>query len=414
MIKSTPTVLVIGLTWPEPNATAAGVRMLQLLTLFREDGYAITLASTAGRLAEHTALQALGVEMVSITLNSSSFDDFIRALQPEIVVFDRFLTEEQFGWRVAEHCPLALRILDTEDLHSLRAAREAAHGKGIPFATEQWMEHEKTLREVASIMRCDLSLIISDFELELLQEEAKISEHLLMYLPFFSEVEKQGNAALGFGQRQDFMFIGGGKHAPNVDAILHLKKELWPQIKDQISDANLHIFGAYLPQHILTCHNPKEGFLVHGKAESVQIVMERARICLAPLRFGAGIKGKLWQAMQYGLPSVTTPIGAEGMHGTLPWNGTIAQSDAEFVEAAVALYTQTNLWEKAQKNGYRLLEERCNKSLWAPAFLQRLKTVQQHLGPHRSANLMGRLLQHQAFQSTKYLSKWIALKNKDH
>jgi len=407
-------VLIIGLTWPEPKATAAGVRMLQLMEVLKKNDCTITFATTAIKPHGHGDEHALGVETVSIELNSTTFDNFIGKLQPQIVVFDRFLTEEQFGWRVVEHCPNALRILDTEDLQSLRTARQEAVQKGIPFTTSIWLNHGKTLREVASILRCDLSLIISDFELELLQEHAKISAHLLMHLPFFSEVEKEEKKAYGFRQRGDFLFMGGGKHAPNIDAILYLKKELWPSIKHQLPRAALNIYGAYLPQSILDLHNPKEGFLVHGRAESAPAVMEKARVCLAPLRFGAGIKGKLWQAMQCGTPSVTTPIGAEGMHGGLPWNGTVAQTDEEFVEAAVALYTNASLWEESQKNGQRLLEERYNIDIWPQAFIERLKEVQHQLAANRSANLMGRLLHHHAFQSTKYLSKWIALKNKDH
>jgi hypothetical protein len=412
MKNAAPKLLVIGLMWPEPRATAAGVRMCQLLSLFVENGFLVTLASAASLPEHNTDWQALGIETVAIQLNSSTFDDFLGNLQPNIVLFDRFLTEEQYGWRVNEHCPKAIRILDTEDLHSLRTARQEAHKKNMPFTTSMWMGDDKTLREVASILRCDLSLIISSFEMKLLQEGPKISHDLLMHLPLFVEEQNVMHAYPNFEERHDFIFIGGGKHAPNVDAIIYLKKSLWPKIKKQIPKAVLFIYGAYLPQHILDFHDPKEGFLVKGWIDNVSEVLPFARVCLAPLRFGAGIKGKLLDAMKYGTPSVTTPTGAEGMHGNLPWNGQVAQSEAEFVTGAVALYLNKGLWQKSQENGYKLLRERYDKNQWGCALLQRIETIRENITEHRYSNFMGRLLQHHTLQSTKYMSKWIALKNK--
>ena len=117
-------LLVIGSVWPEPSTTAAGCRMQQLLGAFLRFGYKITFASTASRTEYSLDLEKVGVAEVTIQLNHSSFDDFIKKLLPTIVIFDRFMIEEQFGWRVAEFAPKALRILNTEDLHALRKARE--------------------------------------------------------------------------------------------------------------------------------------------------------------------------------------------------------------------------------------------------------------------------------------------------
>src|SRR6218665_3183287 len=114
--------LVIGYVWPEPKSSAAGTRMVELVQLLLHMGYQVTFASAAA-LSEHRFdLKSIGVEEKPIALNCSSFDDFVRELQPALVLFDRFFTEEQFGWRVENTCPDALRILDTEDLHSLRNA----------------------------------------------------------------------------------------------------------------------------------------------------------------------------------------------------------------------------------------------------------------------------------------------------
>ena len=117
-------VLVIGYVWPEPRSSAAGGHMMQILETFLTQGWDITFSSPAA-LGEHKAdLQVLGIKECAIELNNSSFDDFVRELAPDIVLFDRFMMEEQFGWRVEKCCPDALRVLETSDLQSLRDARQ--------------------------------------------------------------------------------------------------------------------------------------------------------------------------------------------------------------------------------------------------------------------------------------------------
>ena len=151
-------LLIIGLVWPEPKSTAAGCRMLQLINQFLKQGFDITFASTASKTAQSFPLDTLGVNAISIELNSGSFNEFITSLHPSIVLFDRFVTEEQFGWRVAQQCPGALRILDTEDFHGLRKGREDALKANQTFHLDH-LQNDTTKREIASIYRCDLSLI---------------------------------------------------------------------------------------------------------------------------------------------------------------------------------------------------------------------------------------------------------------
>ena len=108
-------LVIIGLVVPEPASTAAGTRMLQLIDLFRERNYEITFLTSAGNIEFSEK-----IDFQKIEINDSSFDELINNLDPDIVLFDRFVTEEQFGWRVSENCPQALKILDTQDLHFLR------------------------------------------------------------------------------------------------------------------------------------------------------------------------------------------------------------------------------------------------------------------------------------------------------
>ena len=407
-------VFIIGYVWVEPNSSAAGSRMLQLIELFLHLGYKVIFGSPAQKTMHKFDLTSLGVEEVSIALNHESFNVYIKNLQPEIVLFDRFMMEEQFGWRVSENSPKSLRILDTEDLHFLRKTREEALKKNTPFQKDMLLKSDLAKREIASIYRCDLSLIISSFEMDLLQDFFKIDNSILYHLPFllnfFSTFDKQGISP--FEKRHNFMFIGNFLHRPNVDAVLLLKERCWKSIKEQLPEAELHIYGAYETQQIKQLHNPQEGFLIKGYASSSSEIFQKAKVLLAPLRYGAGIKGKLTEAMENGTPSITTSIGAEGMHGALPWNGAIADDLDLFVREAVALYTDRVKWQIAQENGFDIINTLYSKDVLTASFSNNLNVLLENIEEHRNKNFMGSLLQYHSLKRTKYMSKWIEEKNK--
>ncbi|MFM9825226.1 glycosyltransferase family 4 protein, partial [Flavobacterium sp.] len=155
-----------------------------------------------------------------------------------------------------------------------------------------------------------------------------------------------------------------------------------------------------------------EGFYIMGRANDAQEVVRNARVVLAPLRFGAGIKGKLVEAMQCGTPSVTTPIGAESIFGDLPWNGFITDEIQPFADNAVELYQNKILWQIAQENGFQIINKRFLKSLFANDFIEHILKTQTQLKQYRLDNFIGALLRHHSMTSTKYMSRWIEEKNK--
>lgn len=406
-------LLVIGHQWPDSTASAAGSRMMQLIKMFDEEGYEITFSCTAQTNETTSLLESLGIKTQTILLNHSSFDEFLKKINPDTVLFDRFMMEEQFGWRVAEACPNALRMLDTEDLHFLRKARQIALKDRNEIDTSL-LQNELAKREIASIYRCDLSLIISETEMEILTEQFQVSEKLLHYIPFLlDEISEEKQEKLPqFSERNNFIFIGNFLHAPNVDAVLYLKKHIWSQFRDELPKAELHIYGAYATQQIQELHNIKEGFLIKGKAQEVASVMREAKVNLAPLRFGAGLKGKLLEAMLYGTPSVTSSVGVEGMCGDLPFSGFIEDDAKQFIEAAIRLYVSEEIWKEFQQNGYEILTKRFQKKTFKNSFFETIKQLQKQLKLHRQQNFIGQLLQHHSMQSTKFMSKWIEEKNK--
>ena len=406
-------LVIIGTVWPEPTSTAAGTRMLQIIEVFQKENYKITFLSSASKGENSFDLANIGVQTKSIQLNDSSFDVLITELNPTIVLFDRFMMEEQYGWRVAEYCPNALRILDTEDLHFLRKARETAFKQNRDLVFEDYIS-DVFKRELASIYRCDLNLIISEFEMQLLTETFKVDHSILHYLPFMVEglTEKVFNSIQKFEERKHFASIGNFLHEPNWQTVLQLKK-LWKSIKKALPEAEMHIYGAYVSEKAKQLHNDKEGFIIKGRAESVEKVFNSAKVLLAPIPYGAGLKGKLLESMQLGLPNVTTIVGAEAMHGNLDWNGFIINSDEEFIEKAIELYQNEELWNTAQKNGIELVNQRFEKSLFETDFITKTNELLSNLNSHRNQNFLGQILLHQTMQSTKFMSRWIELKNKN-
>ena len=322
-------------------------------------------------------------------------------------MFVGFMIEEQYGWRVMENCPNSLRILDTEDLHFLRKAREVAFKQNRELVFDDYISYTFK-REMASIYRCDLTLLISEHEMQLATETFKIDASLLHYLPFLSE--EINPIVPNFEERNHFISIGNFLHEPNWQTVLQLKKQ-WKSIKKQLPEAELHVYGAYVSEKAKQLHNEKEGFLIKGRAESVADVYSKAKVLLAPIPYGAGLKGKLFEAMQLGLPSITTKMGAEGMNGNLDWNGFISSDENNFIEKAVELYNDKSLWETAQKNGYEIIEKRFKKELFESDFMNQVANLQENLKTHRNQNFFGQILQHQSLQSTKYMSKWIEAKN---
>ncbi|WP_448211732.1 glycosyltransferase [Colwellia sp. MEBiC06753] len=403
-------LLIIGWVWPEPNSSAAGSRMLQLIELFQQQNYQITFASPAQPTEHMVDLADIGVACQEITLNCDSFDDFIIALNPDAVMYDRYMMEEQFGWRVAKNCPNALRILDTEDLQSLRNARHQSF-KQTGDLSQVDLATDLAIREVAAIYRSDLTIMISPAEVALLQTHYQVPASLLLYLPFLYSQAQLTREPVAYSDREHFISIGNFRHAPNWDAVLWLKQQIWPRIRKALPQAQLHIYGAYPPKKATDLHCEKSGFLVKGWAQDAFDVMTKARVCLAPLRFGAGMKGKLADAMLCGTPSVTTDIGAEGMTTEHGWAGAIANSADDISDAAIALYNDEKTWQQASALAEINRQQLFAMPEFSRSFVDSLNTISNNLAQHRQQNFIGLMLNHHSHRSTQFMSQWIAAKN---
>ena len=405
-MRSTVHCLIIGKVWPEPSSTAAGRRTADIIRSLQAAGTHVSFACGA-KPSEHSLdLDALGVASHTVQPNDSAFDTWIAELAPDVVVFDRFMIEEQFGWRVEKACPQALRVLDTSDLHCLREARQTQLKQGGALD----LYNEIALREVAAIHRSDLTLMISEFEMEVLRTQFDIPQAQIAYWPFGLEL---GDSKFQeFEARQHFIMIGSFMHPPNVDAARWCKQAIWPLIRKALPEAELHCYGSYGDKYQGELHAPKAGFHYKGRAENALATMANYRVNLAPLRYGAGLKGKVFDGFQTCTPTVTTPIGAEGIVGELDWGCAISADPLQFAEAAIEIYANAEQWSHVQAQGQRIARERFDAAMWQPQLPQLLESALSNLTENRHQHFTGRMLRHHHHRSTEFMSRWIEAKNR--
>jgi glycosyltransferase involved in cell wall biosynthesis len=193
--------------------------------------------------------------------------------------------------------------------------------------------------------------------------------------------------------------------------VIYLYREIWPKIRKAQSGAEWHIYGAYLPQNIKQLHHPQKGIVVKGRADQVLQTMSSYKVMLAPLRFGAGLKGKYVDAMRSGTPSVTTEIGAEGIASSSEWPGFVENGSDEFAAKSVELYQNQQLWISKQQLAIKVLKQ-FDIKLYIDHFKVVLQDQYKHLKSKRTKNIVGELLKHHRHRSTKFMSLWIEEKNK--
>ena len=393
--------LWIGYVWPEEQSSAAGVRTLELIRYLVKNGQEIHFVSAAKNEKNAPALAELGVKTHPVLLNHSSFDQLVEELAPEIVVYDRFISEEQFGWRVRKSAPQAMSILDTQDLHFLRRARQ----KG----SQEYLGDD-FYREMASILRCDQTLLVSDYEESFLKYEVNLESDLLETVPIGYMVSPL--AATPFEERKNFCWLGNFQHQPNQDGLRVFLNEVWPLIFQKKPDAEIHVYGAYMTQEFSERNNPKKGIHMKGWVKDPLEMLAKHRVNLAPLRFGAGTKGKVTQGWSAGTPVITTSIGSEGLVRGGRFAGSIVSLDTpeSFAEACISLHEDQTDWQAKHEMGISLIQKYFNPDQIGERFLTKVIQLQAKLEEHRKKHWMSSLLNLQSLRSNEYFSRWIEAK----
>lgn len=274
---------------------------------------------------------------------------------------------------------------------------------------------------MAAIHRADLVLLVSHFEKDLLTRYLGISHNKLEVAPFYYQniphtTWKSYKAKIGFSM------IGHFKHPPNRDAIHWMKRDIWPKIKKLMPSASIDIFGAHPDKSDMLLSDPSSGFRVVGplKAEELTSRLQRARVNLAPLRYGAGIKGKITENWYSGTPTVTTSIGSESMTSYLrqsdsggvaqTFGGEVADSAESFARAAVGLYIDPTRWHRARGAGYEILTHNFNNSINSPLLQDALWRVVEEREAIRDQNLVGSILWSAGYRYNEMFGRFVQMK----
>ncbi|WP_022700436.1 glycosyltransferase [Oceanicaulis alexandrii] len=342
----TKRVLFIDMTTPEPQHDAGSLVAVETMRALQALGYKVTFVPVDNFLwtkAYSAPLQAMGVETIYHPFYSR-FEPFItaRGAEFDLVIVHRFAAAERVMGALRTHAPQAKIAFMPADLHFLREHREAELADD---ALAQDSAAQTKLRELAIIRAADAVLPHSDTEIALLDEEAP--ETPAFKLPLIYDPEP---IAAGFHRREGIGFLGGFGHPPNVDAVDWFLSDVWPEVRAQKPDARFVLAGSKMPDRFKALDG-KNGVKVLGFVETVDIFFSEVRASVAPLRYGAGAKGKVAASLALGTPCITTPIGAEGM-GLTPGVDVLVSEDAKgFVRHILAMLDDENRWNDVRQAG---------------------------------------------------------------
>lgn len=350
--ESGPRLLVLDLLTPTPDRDSGSVDAFFQMRLAIDLGFRVTFIPVVDLawLPRYTAdLQRLGVECL-YRPHESSVATHLQEVgaRYDAVTISRLATAEQWMELVRRECRHARVLFNTVDLHFLREARQAEVEKDALLARQAGLTRTA---EIQAMRRADATLAISAAEVDLLRRE--VPGIRCFHLPLIMAID--GRADTPFEQRRDLFFIGGYKHRPNVDAVVHFVRQIWPAIAARLPDARFHIVGSDPPPEVLALTG--ERVSVSGFVPDASSFFNECRLSLAPLRFGAGLKGKVGRSFGYGCPVVATSLAVEGMDLAEDEGALVANDDLAFADAAVRAYTDPALWHRLSVGGRAYFEK---------------------------------------------------------
>jgi hypothetical protein len=247
---------------------------------------------------------------------------------------------------VIRHCPDARIVFNTVDLHFLREERAAqlAGDRVAMYAAAAIRE-----REIHVARMADATIVVSSAEKAILEQAAPGAR--VYWCPLMQDVVGRSN---GFAERSGVAFIGGYRHHPNMDAVEYFLDEIWPAVRAELPDVQFFAIGADMPSQLR--ERADGGFVAVGHVDDLRPWLERVRLTVAPLRYGAGVKGKVLSSLAHGVPCIMTAIGAEGMDAVEA--GSVTAEDARsFAEQVIRLHQDGVAWERYSDAAMRWIDD---------------------------------------------------------
>ena len=331
-------ILVIDEWVPQRDKDAGSLRMHIMLLLLKDLGHRVSLfpRNRAGWEPYTSDLQRAGIEV----LHSLDFAAMARGRPGffDTVIISRPQPALELMPLVREHFPAAAVIYDTVDLHHVRELREARY-----LDSGHRRQDDASTRELEQMAAADVTVAVTEVEAEVIRNLVPTATTAIIPTIHEHVAEEQP----GFETRSGLLFVGSFQHTPNLDAALFTIKHVLPRVRKSVP-AQLWLVGSNPPAVLTALRSPE--IIVTGYVDRVEPFLAQARVFLAPLRFGAGMKGKIGQAMAHGVPVVTTPIGAEGMGLVDGVHALIREDEAGLAEAVVRLYEDAELWTTLATN----------------------------------------------------------------
>ncbi len=338
-------LLIVDEAVPQPDRDSASVRLFNLMRLLRQEGAHVVFLATeqgdAGRHAQH--LRALGVEVWAPPFAARP-PQWLRehGARFDTVMLCRYHLAAKLLPLLKRFAPQAGAVLDTIDLHYLRESRAAQLAGDAALEKSALRTRQQELQVIGDV---DTTLVVSHSEQALLAQDAPGAR-----VEVLSNLHEIAGAGLPFAQRKDLVFVGGFRHPPNVDAVRWFVEQVLPSIRKRLPEITFHCIGGDPPASILALAQ-RDGVLIHGHVPDLLPAMQGLRIAVAPLRYGAGVKGKINLSMAHGQPVVATSCAIEGMHLREGVEVLGADTPQDFADAVVRLYSDEALWNALSRGG---------------------------------------------------------------
>ncbi|WP_019502893.1 glycosyltransferase [Pseudanabaena sp. PCC 6802] len=340
-----PTILIVDTLVPAYDKESGSYRLFNIIKILQQLGYHIIFLPDYGHEQEPytSEFESMGIEVLYFTHRQADWK----------LRLERRLSAIDLAWvcrpeLCAKYFPVLQKqpniklIYDTIDLHFLRLKR------GWEISSQKTREDEEEWREmqiseVQAAQAADLTIVVTAVEQKILES---LDVRNVQVIPNIHHIYE--HPIPKFSDRHDILFIGGYYHIPNIDAVTWLCQEIMPLVWAKHPEIKLTLLGSNPSPQVKALKNDRVS--VPGYIKDVEPYFLNHRIFVAPLRYGAGMKGKIGHSLSYGLPTVTTSIGAEGMGLNSGFDALIADSADTFAESILQLYTDESLWRKISNN----------------------------------------------------------------
>lgn len=337
-------ILIVEACMITPDQDSGSIRMLNLLGMLKREGYHVTFVADNLEYTEKyvSQLTQMGVE-VFYGEWAGSVRNLLKKIGKHLnlIILCRYYNANNYINIVRKYAPDARIVFDTVDLHFVREARQAKllNDNSLLVTSEETRKQELNI-----IAHSDVTLVVSDFEKNYL---AQLSPHA--WVEIISNIHSHTPVRPDYGLREGIIFVGGFRHPPNVDAITWYSIEVLPHLQDLLPGVKTRVIGSNMPDCVRALASNQLEIL--GYVEDIEPHLQAARVSIAPLRYGAGVKGKINEAMNYGVPVVATNCAVEGMHLKLNEEVLVADDSLAFAEAIARIYLNEDLWRKLSRAG---------------------------------------------------------------